>query len=189
MGKPGTGKTHLIHRIERCLRGVAVTATTGCAAENIGGNARTLHSKLGLGISPQAVAKVAERYRRHRSEVPAWLLDALLVIDEASMMSGPFLDAVEKLVRSANPRVRLVLVGDLPQLGVPSDDPPFYESEVEKRHDVHPTTAHRRRAEDAQILDRMREGYAQHTDVQWLTSSAAPRRTRTTTRSTQPTSW
>jgi DNA replication protein DnaC len=47
MGPAGTGKTYLIHHMHRTLRSrgirVAITASTGVAANNVGLGATTLH--------------------------------------------------------------------------------------------------------------------------------------------------
>ena len=128
-GSAGTGKSFMIDRIVESLkvryggdldefkRRVVLTAPTGIAATNIGG--QTLCSALGVGV-PQ-------RYRDFRSilssrnvgRVRDW---DVLVIDEVSMLSGEFLEETDVVMRIARRSdkpfggVQLVLAGDFFQL-------------------------------------------------------------------------
>ncbi len=96
-GPGGVGKSEVVRRIIRDLRatgrGVAVTATTGIAAINIGG--MTIHSCLGTGLAtsihdarsgtgPNALSTAADRLAKV----------ATIVIDEVSMAHGDFIEMI-----------------------------------------------------------------------------------------------
>ena len=109
-GGPGTGKTTLIEAVVRCfaaLRGeVALAAPTGRAAKRLeqatGRPAATIHRLLEFSFS-QGFGRCRERP-----------LDAgLVVVDEASMVDLPLMDA---LLAAIPPPCRLLLVGDADQL-------------------------------------------------------------------------
>ena len=111
-GSAGTGKSFLLERVVAMLRAkhgsdrVAVAAPSGVAAANIGG--QTLCSALGIG-APQLhrqfdrmlEAKNAARVRRWHT----------LVVDEVSMMSAEFVEALDE-------RLRALRRSDLPAGGL-----------------------------------------------------------------------
>lgn len=105
-GGPGTGKTTTVRCIAYCLarigETVTFTAPTGKAAlrlsEQVGAQARTLHSALGIGYD----------VRKARPYVS----DAL-IIDEASQAD---LELADALFRVTDENKRLVFVGDPDQL-------------------------------------------------------------------------
>jgi ATP-dependent exoDNAse (exonuclease V) alpha subunit len=130
-GGPGTGKSYVIREFMNRSRRVALTASTGVAATNIGG--QTLHAWSGLGarreLTPTDVycIKNGPPGRRIRSA-------DTLVIDEVSMLSGDtlqMLDYVCRVVRDAYHTpfggLQIVLVGDffqLPPVIVDKRNPP-----------------------------------------------------------------
>jgi len=142
MGAAGTGKSLVIHEIKRRSEGlgrrVAVSATTGVAAVNVGGV--TLHSLLRLPgrFTPDRLDRIA----RAASKNPAYdylrTLSAL-VVDEVSMMSPQLLGAMDKVCRGARANgfggesapfggLQVIFVGDffqLPPVGgaLPPDSP------------------------------------------------------------------
>ena len=98
-GPAGTGKSYLLERIVAGLRAsgrrVAVTASTGVAALNVGGS--TIHRFLGTRIagSPaelqrQGLPGLAGSGRRDLKE--RLLGVEVLVVDEVSMLTGDYLD-------------------------------------------------------------------------------------------------
>lgn len=142
-GSAGTGKSFLIERIVSDLgekygpdpdefkRRVALTAPTGIAATNIGG--QTLCSALGVGVPQRSRDFRSILMPKNAARVRDW---DVLIIDEVSMLSGEFLeetDAVMRLARKDNRPfggVQLILAGDFFQLppvtkpiapGTPSD--------------------------------------------------------------------
>ena len=92
-------------------------APTGTAAINIAGV--TVHSTIGCGVPKvmQAFRKGAFRKQRDLRQLK------FLVLDETSMVSGSFLDAIDFVLRTATRverpfgGVRLLVCGDFAQLG------------------------------------------------------------------------
>ncbi|KAF8600729.1 hypothetical protein BDV93DRAFT_259008 [Ceratobasidium sp. AG-I] len=82
-GSAGTGKSVLLREIIEALhvRGenVAVTASTGIAAINIGG--KTLHSFAGVGLGNQNTKNLIEKARNKRT-TKRWRRTKVLIIDE-----------------------------------------------------------------------------------------------------------
>jgi ATP-dependent exoDNAse (exonuclease V) alpha subunit len=116
-GRAGTGKSTVLHRIvagER--RKVAVTAPTGVAALNVGG--QTIHSLLRLPIGLIGNSRLYQDREQRR------LLQALdvLIVDEISMVSADLMDGIDRALREARGTpepfggVQLVLFGDPFQL-------------------------------------------------------------------------
>lgn len=125
-GPPGTGKSFLLKRVLDLLKinhkNICLTATTGCAAVNIGG--RTLHSLFN--IKPftdnfdvshvnQLKYKKKEIYRTIKN------LD-VLIIDEVSMLDNILCDGIDNILRiiknNDNPfgGIQMIFVGDFYQL-------------------------------------------------------------------------
>ncbi len=105
-GGPGTGKSTVVKALlqavgeHRCL----LTAPTGRAARNVGGN--TVHSASG-----GRLLKRRPLQETTRADVPDDLL--LLVVDEVSMLDTELMAGVLSL---APPRCHVLLVGDADQL-------------------------------------------------------------------------
>lgn len=96
-GPAGTGKSIVLREIVRTLRDsgrrVAVTASTGIAALNVGGS--TIHSFLGTGLTGSA-----EQAQQRRLTVKPWTEEAIgpcdtLILDEVSMCSGDYLGLID----------------------------------------------------------------------------------------------
>ncbi|KAF7335864.1 ATP-dependent DNA helicase PIF1 [Mycena sanguinolenta] len=92
-GNAGTGKSALLHelisRMKRTrpkLGAVAVTATTGLAACNIGGT--TLHSFTGIGVGTETAEEAAERIRKIGAVRMRWYVVKVLIVDEVSMLDA-----------------------------------------------------------------------------------------------------
>lgn len=128
-GAAGTGKSVLLRRIISELRKkyrkkqnqpVAVTASTGLAACNIGG--MTLHSFGGIGLGEEPVARLVEKIRKNRKANRRWKDTKVLVIDEISMIDGGLFDKLEQISRIINKNdepfggIQLVITGDFFQL-------------------------------------------------------------------------
>ena len=104
---------------------VALTATTGIAAVNLGMSARTFYSALkitGYDVDAYSGMALAARYKQFGWKVKVLTQLQKLVIDEASMLAGPTLDTLETLLRVLRCNdapfggVQVVLVGDVCQL-------------------------------------------------------------------------
>jgi ATP-dependent DNA helicase PIF1 len=131
---PGTGKSVLLREIIKGLRlkyhretdRVAVTASTGLAACNIGGV--TLHSFAGIGLGKEDKEDLVKKIKKNQKSKQRWLRTKVLVIDEISMVDGELFDKLEYIAKTLrnNGRpfggIQLVITGDFFQL------PPVPES-------------------------------------------------------------
>lgn len=89
----GTGKSVLLRAIIEALRkkhkgqsdAVAVTASTGMAACNIGGN--TIHSFAGIGIGDKDAKTLIAKVKKDRQAGGRWKRTKVLVIDESRLIS------------------------------------------------------------------------------------------------------
>lgn len=127
-GSAGTGKSVLMRAIIAELRKknmanperVAVTASTGLAACNIGGV--TLHSFGGIGLGKEDVLTLVKKIKRNAKAKNRWLKTKVLIIDEISMVDGDLFDKLEGIARVIrnNGRpfggIQLVITGDFFQL-------------------------------------------------------------------------
>ena len=99
---------------------VAVTASTGLAACNVGGV--TLHSFGGIGLGKEAIPDLVRKIKRNAKAKQRWLRTKVLVIDEISMVDGDLFDKLEGIARSVrnNGRpfggIQVVITGDFFQL-------------------------------------------------------------------------
>ncbi|CCG81646.1 putative Mitochondrial DNA helicase [Taphrina deformans PYCC 5710] len=126
-GSAGTGKSVLLRSAIQELRQkhkkletVAVTASTGLAACNIGGI--TLHSFAGVGLGRESVAEMIKKVKRNKKNLTRWLKTKVLIVDEISMVDADFFDKLEAVARKlrANDKpwggIQLVATGDFFQL-------------------------------------------------------------------------
>lgn len=99
---------------------VAVTASTGLAACNVGGV--TLHSFAGIGLGKEPVPDLVKKIKRNQKAKTRWLRTKVLIIDEVSMVDGELFDKLEAIARTMrnNGRpfggIQLVITGDFFQL-------------------------------------------------------------------------
>ena len=124
----GTGKSVLLREIIAALRRkfvrepdrIAVTASTGLAACNIGGV--TLHSFAGIGLGKEPAEDLVKKIRRNAKAKQRWMRTKVLVVDEVSMVDGELFDKLEQIARTIrnNGRpfggIQLVITGDFFQL-------------------------------------------------------------------------
>nr|OQO29191.1 ATP-dependent DNA helicase PIF1 [Rachicladosporium sp. CCFEE 5018] len=127
-GSAGTGKSVLLREIIASLRRkyvrepdrVAVTASTGLAACNVGGV--TLHSFAGIGLGKEDTPKLVRKIKRNQKAKHRWMRTKVLVVDEVSMVDAELFDKLENIARSLrnNGRpfggIQLVITGDFFQL-------------------------------------------------------------------------
>lgn len=145
-GAAGTGKSVLLRHIIRQLQlkydpfrqsnkildiikagggggqkvSVAVTASTGLAACNIGGV--TLHSFAGIGLGKEPVETLVKKIRRNKRVVKRWKNVKVLVLDEVSMIDGTLLDKLNEIAKQIRKKnapfggIQLVVTGDFYQL-------------------------------------------------------------------------
>lgn len=141
-GPAGTGKSVLMRAIISELKKkfareperVAVTASTGLAACNIGG--MTLHSFAGIGLGKEDIQTLVKKIRRNQKAKTRWLKTKVLIIDEISMVDGELFDKLSQIGRIIrnNGRpwggIQLVITGDFFQL------PPVPDKDLNKQRDV-----------------------------------------------------
>lgn len=127
-GSAGTGKSVLMREIISALRKtyqrepdrVAVTASTGLAACNVGGV--TLHSFAGIGLGKEDVPELVRKIKRNQKAKHRWMRTKVLIVDEVSMVDGELFDKLEAIARQLrnNGRpfggIQLVVTGDFFQL-------------------------------------------------------------------------
>ncbi|PHH74520.1 hypothetical protein CDD82_4898 [Ophiocordyceps australis] len=127
-GPAGTGKSVLMRAIVDELKKkykkdperVAVTASTGLAACNIGGI--TLHSFSGIGLGKEEALALVKKIKRNPKARNRWIKTKCLIIDEISMVDGDLFDKLSyigRVIRN-NGRpwggIQLVITGDFFQL-------------------------------------------------------------------------
>ncbi|KAJ1032924.1 hypothetical protein NDA16_000203 [Ustilago loliicola] len=128
-GSAGTGKSVLLREIIKDLRrkhtkrpdSVAVTASTGIAACNIGGV--TIHSFAGIGLGKEPTAQLVSKIRKNRKAAARWARTQVLIIDEVSMVDPALFDKLEegaRLIRKKPDKpfggIQVVITGDFFQL-------------------------------------------------------------------------
>jgi len=127
-GSAGTGKSVLLREIIAVLRRkhqretdrVAITASTGLAACNIGGV--TLHSFSGIGLGKESVDELIKKIKKNQKARHRWMRTKVLIIDEVSMVDGDLFDKLEEIARRLrnNGRpfggIQLIITGDFFQL-------------------------------------------------------------------------
>lgn len=124
-GSAGTGKSVLLRSIIKSLRrkyptGVAVTASTGLAACNIGGI--TLHSFGAIGLGTGTVDNLIKKIKRNKKAHGRWRDTKVLIIDEVSMVDGELLDKLNEIAKRLRKNnapfggIQLVACGDFYQL-------------------------------------------------------------------------
>lgn len=131
-GSAGTGKSVILRQLVRRLLAkygtsrVGVTASTGLAACNIGG--QTIHRFLGIGIGQGTVDAMAKMIERKPALLRKWRELKVLIVDEVSMIDGVLfakLCELAKVLRNSNQPfggIQLVCTGDFFQLPPVSRD-------------------------------------------------------------------
>ncbi|KAK8850592.1 hypothetical protein IAR55_004511 [Kwoniella newhampshirensis] len=127
-GSAGTGKSVLLREIIKNLRrkfatapdAVAVTASTGIAACNIGGV--TLHSFGGVGLAIDKPDILLGKLRKNRKAAARWQRTKVLIIDEVSMVEGDMFDKFCRLGQMIRKNqkpfggIQIIVTGDFFQL-------------------------------------------------------------------------
>ncbi|CCF59823.1 hypothetical protein KAFR_0I00420 [Kazachstania africana CBS 2517] len=132
-GSAGTGKSVLLKEMIKRLKSkygaeeVAVTASTGLAACNIGGF--TIHSFSGVGLAKGDADRLYKKVRRSRKHLKRWENISALVVDEISMIDAELLDKLDYIAQRIRKNhspfggIQLILCGDFFQLPPVSKDP------------------------------------------------------------------
>ncbi|KDQ61420.1 hypothetical protein JAAARDRAFT_54792 [Jaapia argillacea MUCL 33604] len=127
-GSAGTGKSVLLREIIKTLKkkfikipdAVAITASTGIAACNIGGV--TIHSFAGIGLGIESAEDLTMKIRKNKKASARWLRTKVLIIDEVSMVDGDLFDKLARIGSLLRKRpepfggIQLVVTGDFFQL-------------------------------------------------------------------------
>lgn len=125
-GSAGTGKSVVLREIVKRLQAkhgynsVGVTASTGLAACNIGG--QTLHRFLGIGLGVAEVHVLEKSIRSKPAMFRRWQMWKVLIIDEISMIDGKLFTKIEQLARVLRGNdapfggIQIVCTGDFFQL-------------------------------------------------------------------------
>ncbi|GAA5890026.1 hypothetical protein JCM6882_009205 [Rhodosporidiobolus microsporus] len=135
-GSAGTGKSVLLREIIASLKrkhrgntdAVAVTASTGMAACNIGGT--TIHSFAGIGIGAGTAEQLIANIKKNRNANAKWQRVKVLIVDEVSMVDGILFDKLAQIATALKKKagkgasapskpfggVQLVVTGDFFQL-------------------------------------------------------------------------
>jgi ATP-dependent DNA helicase PIF1 len=123
-GSAGTGKSYLLQYLKANYLGAGlhITASTGIAAVNVGG--QTLHSWAGIGLGNLPAEQIIENlFSPKLSRVRRKLkLAKMLAIDEISMISAPIFDLLNELLKTIRQNeasfggLQLILFGDFLQL-------------------------------------------------------------------------
>lgn len=169
-GEPGAGKTYTLNKFIEYARSlskrIAITASTGIAASHIDGV--TIHSWSSLGIAETITdSQLSEMSYKPWIQKKYYNCD-ILIIDEISMLSGAYLDMVERACRMIRHNdlpfggLQVIFVGDLFQLPpVTKDGPPDYPHRCEAwsaaNLDVAYLTEQHRQGADDQLLSVLRE--------------------------------
>ncbi|KAM4068155.1 PIF1-like helicase [Hirsutella rhossiliensis] len=196
-GPAGAGKSVLMRAIISELKQkyardperVAVTASTGLAACNIGGI--TLHSFSGIGLGKEEAPVLVKKVRRNPKAKNRWLKTKYLIIDEISMVDGELFDKlshVGRVIRN-NGRpwggIQLIITGDFFQLPPVPDhdrksegikfafDAATWSTSID--HTIGLTQIFRQRdPEFAAMLNEMRLGRISHSTVEAFKALSRP---------------
>ena len=102
-GPGGTGKTKLIKYFVEYLTSInkkfQVCAMTGCAANLLNCNARTLHSWSGIRLAKGSKNEIIDSVLNNYKSINNWKQIKCLIIDEVSMLSVKIFIIIEELAR------------------------------------------------------------------------------------------
>ena len=123
-GSAGTGKSHLLKYLKKnyISFNFTITASTGIAAVNIGG--QTIYSWAGIGLGNMSFEELRTKFASVKfSQIRKRIkLTKMLAIDEISMIPAKVLDLIDQLFRfvrrNENPfgGMQMILMGDFLQL-------------------------------------------------------------------------
>jgi ATP-dependent DNA helicase PIF1 len=124
IGQAGTGKTFTLKRLAYAMSNkymnFAMTASTGRAALNVGG--QTIHSFAGTGIGDEEEHVYIQKVTRSPWYRKVWNRPKVLVIEEISMMGLKYFELVDRVARAARKcdkpfgGLQLLVCGDFMQL-------------------------------------------------------------------------
>lgn len=143
-GSAGCGKTYAMKELYKQAcgmgKGVALTAATGFAALNLGG--QTLHRWAGILLGKGSVEQLVKLIRSNRRSLNKWLKVEILMIDEISMIGGTLFDKLDQIGRILRKNdepfggIQVIISGDFLQLE-PINDKFVFKSNVWKEMNFH----------------------------------------------------
>lgn len=125
-GSAGTGKSFLLKLIIQKLQtrygksNIGISAPTGLAASNVGG--QTIQRLLGLGLGKEPADILLSKIKKNMDKYMVWRRMSILVIDEISMLDSKLFDKLnylaKKIKRNEAPfgGIQLIISGDFLQL-------------------------------------------------------------------------
>lgn len=176
-GSAGTGKSVLLKELINQLREkynlgqVAVCASTGLAACNIGGI--TVHSFSGIGIGVGEVKKLIQKVRRNKKSIERWKNVKVWIIDEISMIDGNLLDKLDKVARTIRKveapfgGIQVVFCGDFYQLP-PVVKNNYYKKNEQKNNNVIYAFESKSWKEAVKIQVVLSKVFRQQTDLEFI---------------------
>lgn len=138
LGPAGCGKSTVINQFLRHLsyedaKSVYITASTGIAADYIGGI--TLHSFAGIGLGKDSASRIATRMTPNIRR--RWQTTKTLIIDEISMIDDGVFDLVNQVAKNVRESqtafggIQIIVSGDFCQLPPVKKDAKFcFESKA-----------------------------------------------------------
>lgn len=126
----GTGKTYSVEKLlptfGKMGRKTAITATTGVAAVNVGG--QTFHKWSGIGLGLEDKIELVEKVEKNQRAKWNWRATDDLIIDEISLFGAELFDKIDFVARSIRGvnrpfgGMRVIAIGDFLQLPPVKDD-------------------------------------------------------------------
>ncbi|THV05562.1 hypothetical protein K435DRAFT_790078 [Dendrothele bispora CBS 962.96] len=123
-GSAGTGKSVLLREIIKTLKRkfgknsdvIAITASTGIAACNIGGV--TIHSFAGIGLGAEGAKELASKVRKNKKASGRWARTKVLIVDEDGDLFDKLAEIGSILRKNTKPfgGIQLIVTGDFFQL-------------------------------------------------------------------------
>lgn len=125
-GSAGTGKSFLLKLIIRKLQtrygksNIGISAPTGLAAANIGG--QTIQRLFGIGLGKEPADILLSKIKKNMDRYMVWRRMVVLIIDEISMLDLELFDKLnflaKKIKRSEKPfgGIQVIICGDFLQL-------------------------------------------------------------------------
>lgn len=125
-GSAGTGKSFLLKLIIRKLQtrygnsNIGISAPTGLAAANVGG--QTIQRLFGIGLGKEPADVLLAKIKKNMDKYMVWRRMVVLIIDEVSMLDSELFDKLnylaKKIKRNEEPfgGIQVVISGDFLQL-------------------------------------------------------------------------
>ncbi|MDR0423028.1 MAG: AAA family ATPase [Rickettsiales bacterium] len=121
-GPAGTGKSYLLNYLKNEYKSLHITASTGIAAVNVGG--QTLHSWAGIGLGNLPIYEYMKYYMSAKGRYMKKKLQSaqMLAIDEISMITPEVFDLLNNILKELRDNdkpfggLQIILFGDFLQL-------------------------------------------------------------------------